>query len=141
MNNRSGSYSNYQQRYGGSADPTIKNPTTQFQKGTELSDRDLINDILATEKYLTDGFNVFVREASHQSLYNDVLHILNETHHAARDVFNLMFEKGWYSVQAEQPSQIAKEHQKFSGYESQFATHGQGHEQYQSGTMYHPRDY
>lgn len=137
MHNQSGSYGNYQQRYGGSNNSTIKNPTTQFQKGTEMNDRDRINDILATEKWLTDGFNVFVRETSHQSLFNDVLHILNETHHAARDVFNLMFEKGWYSLHPEQPSQVSKHHQKFAGYENQIPTQGQ----YSGSNVFHPLDY
>lgn len=97
MTNYSGSYGNYQQRYGGSSTPTVKNPSTSFNKGPEFNDRDRLNDMLATEKWLTDGFNVFVRETSHKDLYNDILHVLNDTHHAARDVFNLMFEKGWYT--------------------------------------------
>ena len=63
---------------------------------------------------------MFAREASHQSLHCDVMQILNQTHHAARELFNLMFEKGWYTLQAEQPSHAAQQ-QKFTGYESQFA--------------------
>src|SRR5690606_30250055 len=114
-------------------------PSAQFEKGPEFSDRDRLNDMLATEKYLTDGFNVFVREASHKNLFDDVLQILNETHHAARDVFNLMFQKGWYSLHPEQPSHMAQHYQKFSGYESQFPTQNQG--SYQSGSMYQTRDY
>lgn len=144
MNSHNTSYGNYQQRYGGSETTTIKNPPTQVKKGPEFNDRDRLNDMLATEKWLTDGFNVFVRETSHQTLFNDILHILNETHHAARDIFNLMFEKGWYTIHAEQPSQISKEHQKFQGYESQLpsqASHGQGQGQFYSGGTYQPRDY
>ena len=137
MNNQGTSYGSYQQGYGGT-NPTIKNPPTQVKKGTEFNDRDRLNDMLATEKWLTDGFNVFVRETSHQTLFNDILHILNETHHAARDVFNLMFEKGWYSLHPEQPSQVSKEHQKFQGYESQLPHQSQGT---QMGNMYHPRDF
>ena len=139
MNNQRGSYGTYQQPYAGSTNPTIKNPSAQFEKGPEFSDRDRLNDMLATEKYLTDGFNVFVREASHKNLFDDVLQILNETHHAARDVFNLMFQKGWYSLHPEQPSHMSQHYQKFSGYESQFPTQNQG--SYQSGSMYQTRDY
>lgn len=140
MNNNSGSYGNYQQRYGGSTPPTVKNPSTNFKKGPEFNDRDRLNDMLATEKWLTDGFNTFVRETSHQDLYNDILHVLNETHHAARDVFNLMFEKGWYTLHPEQPSHIAKHHQKFSQYESQFPNPAQTQTQFGS-SVYHPVDY
>ncbi|HBG02804.1 MAG TPA: hypothetical protein DDW87_14775 [Firmicutes bacterium] len=139
MNSNRGSYGSYQQQYSGSTNPTIKNPSAQFEKGPEFNDRDRLNDMLATEKYLTDGFNAFVREASHKNLFDDVLQILNETHHAARDVFDLMFQKGWYSLHPEQPSHIAQHYQKFSGYESQFPTQSQGF--YQSGNMYQPRDY
>ncbi len=141
MNNNRSSYGSYQQRYSGSASPTIKNPSAHFEKGPVFNDRDRLNDMLATEKWLTDGFNVFVREASHQDLYDDILHILNETHYAARDIFNLMFEKGWYSLHPEQQSHISEHHQKFSGYQNQFATQNQNQTQYQSGTMYQPRDY
>ena len=140
MQNQNGPYANYQNRYDGSTTnnhQTIKNPTTQFHKGTEMNDRDRIDDMLATAKWLTDGFNVFVRETSHQSLYNDVLRILNETHHAARDIFNLMFEKGWYSLKSEQPYQVAKNYQKFSGYQNQFPTQSQ----HQQGNMFPPLDY
>ena len=138
MTNYSGSYGNYQQRYGGSSTPTVKNPSTSFNKGPEFNDRDRLNDMLATEKWLTDGFNVFVRETSHKDLYNDILHVLNDTHHAARDVFNLMFEKGWYTLHPEQPSHITKHHQKFSNYESQFPSQGQT--QFGS-SMFQPVDY
>ncbi|MCK9524464.1 MAG: spore coat protein [Limnochordia bacterium] len=142
MNNNRGSYGSYQQGYGGSSSPTIKNPSTQFEKGPEFNDRDRLNDLLATEKWLTDGFNVFVRETSHQDLYNDVLHILNETHHACRDVFNLMFEKGWYSVHPEQPSHIADHYQKYSGHQNQFPSQStSSYNQYQTGVGQHPRDY
>lgn len=70
-------------------------------KGPQMNDRDFINDGLATCKYLTDSLNVAVREASHQQLYDDLLQILNETHQSAREMYNLMFQKGWYKLEAE----------------------------------------
>lgn len=139
MQNQSGPYAGYQNRYDGTTNKqqSIKNPTTQFHKGVEMSDRDRLNDMLSTEKWLTDGYNVFVRETSFQSLYNDILRLLNETHHAARDIFNLMFEKGWYTLHPEQPSQIAKSYQRFVGYENQFPTQ----QQQTQTTIFHPLDY
>ncbi|HOQ73842.1 MAG TPA: spore coat protein, partial [Limnochordia bacterium] len=32
----------------------MKNPSTQVQQGTQFNDRDCLNDMLATEKWLTD---------------------------------------------------------------------------------------
>lgn len=139
MHRQNKPFQNYQQPYQGSSNPTIKNPSSQFEKGPVFSDRDRLNDLLATEKWLTDGYNVFLRETSHESLFNEVLNILNETHHAARDIFNLMFEKGWYSLQAEQTKKIEQQHQKFAGYENQFSNHGQNY--HQSNPMFETRDY
>ncbi|CAM5782146.1 MULTISPECIES: spore coat protein [Brevibacillus] len=92
-------------------------------KGPQMNDRDFINDGLATCKYLTDSLNVAVREASHQQLYDDLLQILNETHQSAREMYNLMFQKGWYKLEAEEQQKLQQAYQQFSGYSSQFPYH------------------
>ncbi|WP_027416938.1 spore coat protein [Aneurinibacillus terranovensis] len=101
----------------------IKNPKPSYEpkvKGPELNDRDRINDILATEKYLTDSLNVAVREASHAELHRDIMTILTETHQCARDIYNVMFQNGWYSLEAEEQQKLDQAYQQFSGYSSQF---------------------
>lgn len=100
----------------------VKNPQTgqlPQVKGPEMNERDFINDILATEKYITDNFNIFAREASNQRLYQDVMDILNESHQAARNLFNMMFKKGWYSLTAAQQQDIQQTAQQFQNYQSQ----------------------
>jgi len=107
-----------------SSQVTIRNPQTGQMprvKGPEMNDRDRLNDMLATEKYLTDNFNVFLREASYTELHQDVNQILNQTHQEARNLFTFMFNKGWYSLQAESAQQVAEAAQKFGSYQSQFA--------------------
>ncbi|WP_420832336.1 spore coat protein [Paenibacillus humicola] len=102
---------------------TIKNPKPPYEpqvKGPELNDRDRLNDILATEKYLTDSFNVSVREASHAALHEDLMMILTETHQCQYGLFELMFRKGHYKLEAEQQQKIDQAYQQFSGYSSQF---------------------
>jgi spore coat protein CotF len=101
----------------------IKNPKPANEpqsKGPQMNDRDYVNDVLATEKYLTDSLNVAVREASHDSLHQDMLTILNETHQAQRDIFNAMFQKGWYKLEAEEQQKLDKAYQQFSNYSTQF---------------------
>ncbi len=102
---------------------TIQNPKSsggQQVKGPEMNDRDRLNDILATEKYITDGFNVFTREASHRSLYNDSAKILNETHQCARDLFNVMFQKSMYKLEGTDQQQLQQVQQQFQTYTKQF---------------------
>jgi len=89
-------------------------------KGAQINDRDTVNFALAQEKYITDNLNIFAREASHRLLHNDIMNILNETHAMARELFNLMFRKGWYTLEAEQPQKLAETQQQFTRYSSQF---------------------
>lgn len=101
----------------------IANPQTgqlPQVKGPEMNDRDFLNDGLATCKLLTDNFNVAVREASHEQLHADMLQILTETHQSARELFNLMFQNGWYKLEAEEQPKLQQAQQQFSGYSSQF---------------------
>jgi spore coat protein CotF len=102
---------------------TIKNPKPPDEpkvKGSAMNDRDRINDILALEKYLTDGFNVSAREASHANLHQDIMTILNENHQCQYEMFELMFRKGHYKLEAEQQPQLDQTYQQFSNYSTQF---------------------
>ncbi|GAA4713431.1 spore coat protein [Brevibacillus fulvus] len=101
----------------------IANPQTgqlPKVKSPEMNDRDFINDALATCKYLTDSLNVAVREASHRELYEEMLQILTETHQSAREMYEVMFRKGWYKLEAEEQQKLQQTYQQFSNYASQF---------------------
>ncbi|ACL68987.1 spore coat protein [Halothermothrix orenii] len=98
---------------------TIKNSQTSTVpqvKGPEMNDRDWINDILALEKYLTDNYNVFTREASHLELYQDLRFILDETHDCTRNIFNAMFAEGFYKLQQANPREIQQTREQFTKY-------------------------
>lgn len=96
----------------------IKNPSSNIvqNEGPQMNDRDYLNDALASEKYLTDNYNIFAREASHTDLHNDLRQILNETHDCTRDLFNQMFKHGFYSFPAASAGEIQQAQQKFSKY-------------------------
>ena len=101
----------------------IKNPKPANEpqvKGPQMNDRDYLNDILATEKYLTDSLNIAVREASHDSLHQDLMSILTESHQNQRELFNLMFQKGWYKLEAAQQQKLDQAYQQFNNYHTQF---------------------
>jgi spore coat protein CotF len=88
-------------------------------KGPELNDRDRVNDVLATEKYLSSNCSIAAWEASHQELHQDILTIYNETQDCHRGLFNLMFEKGWYKLEAAEQQQLDQTYQQFSNYSTQ----------------------
>jgi spore coat protein CotF len=98
----------------------IQNPETQVPKTPQMNDRDYINDVLATEKYMTSSYSIALNEASHDQLYQDLAMISNETQQCQRDLYNMMFKKGWYGLEAEQTQKLQQTQQQFSGYTSQF---------------------
>ncbi|SDH61314.1 Coat F domain-containing protein [Alteribacillus persepolensis] len=97
----------------------IQNPKTEVPQTPEMNDRDFLNDMLTTEKYMTDSYSTAMNEASHQDLYNDISLIFSETQNVQRDLFNLMFKKGWYSFEAADQQTISQTYQQFTGYNSQ----------------------
>ncbi|TLS38775.1 spore coat protein [Pseudalkalibacillus caeni] len=94
----------------------IKNPKTSVPKTPLMNDRDFSNDMLATEKYMTDSYCTALNEASHEALYDDLITIFNETQQCQRDFFNLMFQKGWYKLEPATEQQIQQSHQQFTNY-------------------------
>ncbi|KOO37109.1 spore coat protein [Priestia koreensis] len=101
----------------------IKNPETQVPKTPEMNDRDYINDLLATEKYMTASYCTALNEFSHDALYHEVLGIFTETQNCQRELYNLMFKKGWYGVEAADQQQLQQTYEQFSGYTNQFPHH------------------
>jgi len=102
----------------------ITNPETQIQKGPQMNERDFVNDLLSTEKYLSMSYSTTLNEASHQALYQDLLTISNETHQSQRDLYNLMFKNGWYALEAADTQKLQQSHQQFSGYIQQQSPYG-----------------
>lgn len=98
----------------------IQNPQTQTPKTSQMNDRDFLNDILTTEKYMTSSYSTFLHEASHQQLYQDMLNIFTETQNCQRELYNLMFKKGWYKIEAADRQKLQQSYQQFQGYASQF---------------------
>ncbi len=105
----------------------IQNPEMQISKTPQMNDRDFVNDCLMTEKYLTSSYSVAIHEMSHQGLYQDILSIYEETEQCQRDLYNLMFKKGWYGIEAEDTQKIQKTVQQFQNYaQQQFPNNGTG---------------
>ena len=89
-------------------------------KGPEMNDRDYVNDILSFEKYLSNGYNTGLNEAQHPQLHQTVQNLLNDVHQAQYELFELMFQKGWYKMKAADAQEIQQAHQQFTNYKSQF---------------------
>ncbi|WP_236838725.1 spore coat protein [Caldalkalibacillus salinus] len=96
-------------------------------KGPEMNDRDRVNDVLATEKYLITVANIAAWESSHSELHQDAVSICQELQECHRDLFNLMFKKGWYKLEAEEQQKLDQAYKQFSNYSTQFPYTTQAH--------------
>ncbi|GGE80926.1 spore coat protein [Priestia taiwanensis] len=98
----------------------IGNPETPFPQTPDMNDRDFLNDMLATEKYMTSSYATALHEASNETLYADLKTIYDATENCQRELFNLMFRKGWYKLEPIEAQKIQQAHQQFAGYSKQF---------------------
>ncbi|MGA9173440.1 MAG: spore coat protein [Thermoactinomyces sp.] len=89
-------------------------------KGPQMNDRDFINDVLATEKYISYGYNSAVNEASNPQLFQSQMQLLNEIHQAQHQLFDLMHQKGWYKLEVAPAGKITQKAQQFANYRTQF---------------------
>ncbi|WP_059105936.1 spore coat protein [Shouchella shacheensis] len=98
----------------------IQNPAIQIPDTPQMTDRDYITDMLTTEKYLGVSYAVAEHEASHDSLYQIIHSVNNETSQMQRQLYDCMFKNGLYSVEAADAQQLQQSYQQHKGYESQF---------------------
>ncbi len=116
--------------YGFQPQGGINQPGTTFQNqaiqsqpgqmnGIQVNDRDRINDLLASEKYLTEGYNISTFEATTPELQNTLKNILNETHNNRKALYQLMEQRGWYKAEKADQQQISQAYNQFNNYKSQ----------------------
>lgn len=89
-------------------------------QGPEFSDRDRLNDVLTMEKYLTSGYNTGLNEMQNPKLHETIQGILSDEHNMQFQVFDKMWQKGWYKIEAAEQQKIQQTYQQFNGYKSQF---------------------
>jgi len=96
-------------------------PSSEPQvKGPEFNDRDLINDILAMEKYLTNGFNTGLNEMQNPKLQETIRNVLMETHQIQYQIYDEMWKRGWYKVKAADKQEVSQTYEQFNNYKTQF---------------------
>ncbi len=84
----------------------IKNPETKVPKNSEMNDRDYLLDVLETIKNMHTNMATALNEASNARLYNEFLKITDEISLMQRKLYNLAFQKGWYTIETSKESKI-----------------------------------
>ena len=83
-----------------------------------FGDREMMNDILSSQKHLTDTYNSFANECSSPAVLSELMNILNEEHQMQHEVFDEMQQRGWYQTEPAPQQKIDQCKQKFSTQQS-----------------------
>jgi len=78
-----------------------------------FDDKEMLNDSLSTQKFITANYNTFANECANPTLRNEALSILNEEHQIQAEFFNEMQSRGFYQVKPADTSMINQARQKY----------------------------
>lgn len=84
----------------------ICNPKVEMQTGLDLNDKDYISYLNSCLKEMSKNYTVALTEASNEKLFQIYKGIFNEAIALQREVYQLMFRKGWYVLEAVQTQKI-----------------------------------
>ncbi len=83
-----------------------------------FSDKDILTDVLSSQKFVSDGYNSFANECATPAVRTDFVNILNEEHQIQSEIFTEMQGRGWYATEAADQNKINQTNQKYTGMNS-----------------------
>lgn len=92
----------------------IANPKVEVPTGISLNEKDYITCLNATLKEMAKGYVTAITEASNESLYNVYKEILEKVCDLQREVYEIMFRKGWYILEKCDTNKINNKYQTLS---------------------------
>ena len=88
----------------------IQNPKTEVPSGIKLNDKDYLNCLLNSLKEMVKNYSVVLTEASNEALYNTYKTMFDKYINLQRDVFELAFRKGWYTLEKVEANKISNKY-------------------------------
>jgi spore coat protein F len=62
-----------------------------------LTEKEILSDLLLTEKHGTAALNTFITESSCANLRQNLINILQDEYSIHENLYNAMNQKGWYT--------------------------------------------
>jgi len=63
------------------------------------TDKDILTDMLMTEKYVSSSYETAIMECANENVRNALRHIQDEEQQHAKSIFDAMAQRGWYKPQ------------------------------------------
>ena len=89
----------------------IKNPKVEVPAGMSLNDKDYLNSLLGTLKQLVKDYAVSLTEASNENLYQEYKVMFDQYASLQREVYEITFRKGWYTLEKADTTKITSKYQ------------------------------
>ena len=89
----------------------ISNPKTEVSKGKSINDKDYMNSLLSCLKEIVKNYATVLTEVSNETLYNEYKAMFDEYSSLQREVYELMFRKGWYMLEKAEQQKLDNKYQ------------------------------
>ena len=73
-----------------------------------MTDKEVLMDVLETEKCMSVNMTLALNEASHEKLYNELFNMFEEINENVKEIFALAYDLGFYQLEAEKTTKIEK---------------------------------
>lgn len=84
----------------------ICNPKIKLDYGLSMNDKDYSTEILSIVKSMEKNTCIFMTEASNEILFSKIENIFNKYKDLQRDIYETMFRKGLYTMEAVEEKNI-----------------------------------
>ena len=88
----------------------VQNPKIELDSSIEMNDENYLNDTLETEKNMSVNFTYALNEASNETLFNEIYEMFKQIKEAQRNLFELSFRKGFYTLEKAETNKINEEY-------------------------------
>ncbi len=92
----------------------VQNPQTEVPNTVELNDCDYLNEMLACEKNMSVNLTIALNEASNKELFNEIYTIYEDVKTSQRDLYNMAFKNGWYTLEKAEQQKITEKEQELT---------------------------
>lgn len=92
----------------------ITNPKTNIPTGIEMNDKDYLTCLLTILKEISKNYSLAMTEASNEHLYKSYFSIFKEVSSLQREVYQLMFQNGWYTLETAELTKINEKYNMLS---------------------------
>lgn len=88
----------------------ISNPKTEVPATEQMNDCNYLTSILEIEKNMSVNLTIALNETSNEELYNKLFESFKLVKEAQRNLYELSFKKGWYTLEKAEDTKIAEKY-------------------------------